>query len=65
MKKFNVELTCIYNGSVDVEAENEQEAIEKAQELLNSENLASFPDYVEIPNGGFSFGEATADYINE
>lgn len=65
MKTFDVGLTCIYNGNVKVEAENEQEALEKAQELLHGENLAGFPDYVEIPNGSFSFGEATADYINE
>lgn len=63
MKTFNVVLTCIYNGSVQVEAENQEEAIEKAQNLLCAENLAGFPDYVEIPNGGFSFGEATADYV--
>lgn len=60
---YIVELTCIYNGTIEIDAENEREAIDKAQEMLNNENLAGFPDGVEMPNGGyFSFGEATADY---
>lgn len=62
LKKYNVELTCIYNGTLRVEAETEIEAIQKANEALNSENLKAFPDEIDIPNGYFSFGEATADY---
>ncbi len=66
MKKYQVELTCIYNGTMTIEAESENEALEIAQESLNYETLKELPDYVEIPNDGcFQFGEATADYATE
>ena len=60
VKKYNVEWTCIYNGTMEVEAETEMEALQKANDALNSENLKAFPDEVKISNGSFSF--ATADY---
>lgn len=60
--RYKVDLTLVYNGSMVVEAENENEAFEKAQNALNDETLKEFPDHVEIPNGTFQFGEATADY---
>lgn len=63
MKKYQVELTCIYNGMMTIEAESEDEALRIAQDDLNYETLKCLPDYVELPNDGyFQFGEATADY---
>jgi hypothetical protein len=63
--RYRVELVLIYNGSMTVEAKNVREAVEKAQNALNAETLKPFPDNVEIPNGSFQFGEATADYAYE
>lgn len=66
MKKFNVTCTIIYNGSVEVEAENEEEAIRKVQDGLCSTNGKD-----DFPSGGtfggvdFTWGEATADYADE
>ena len=65
MKTYKVGTTIIYNGYMYVEAENEKEAFEKVEENLNYETLKPFPDEVEMPNGKFVFGEATADYIDE
>lgn len=66
MKKYEVELTCIYNGMMTIEAENEDEALKIAQENLNYGTLKELPDYVNLPNdGNFQFGEATADYAIE
>lgn len=63
--RYRVELVLTYNGSMTVEAKNVREAVEKAQNALNAETLKEFPDHVEIPNGSFQFGEATADYAYE
>ena len=66
MAKYQVELTCIYNGTMTIEAESEDKALEIAQESLNYETLKDLPDYVELPyDGNFRFGEATADYATE
>lgn len=64
-KNYKVELTCVYNGYVKVKAESESEALAIAGDMLDNENLSGFPDYVQIPNGSFTFGEATADYVDE
>lgn len=64
-RTYRVNLTCIYNGYMNVKADNENDALCKTDEMLNCETLADFPDDVELPNGKFSFGEATADYIDE
>ena len=64
-KTYDVTLTCIYNGSVKVRADNEDDALRKAEEMLDSTALEEFPDYVAMPNGGFWFGEASADYADE
>lgn len=64
-KTYRVSLTCVYNGYMNVKANCEDDALQKAQEMLDSETLSEFPDYVEIPNGEFQFGEATADFIEE
>ena len=61
MKTYDVTLTLIYNGSMTVQAEDEEQALEIAQKSLNNETLKDFPNEVEIPNGSFIFGEATAD----
>lgn len=61
MSKFFVECTVIYNGSMEVEADDEQEALELADEMLSGENLDGFPDEVTVCDGMFRFGEATAD----
>ena len=64
MAKFEVTMTCIYNGVAKVEANNAEEAMEKVRESLNWEALKDFPDEVNTPYGSFSFGEATADYAD-
>lgn len=64
MKTYDITLTLIYNGAMTVEAENEEQALQIAQESLNDEALKDFPDEVQIPNGSFTFGEATADYAD-
>lgn len=64
-KTYDVTLTCVYNGSMKVRADNENDALRKAGEMLDSTALGEFPDYVKVPNGGFWFGEATADYADE
>lgn len=62
---YEVTLSCTYNGVMNVECESEEEAIRIAQEALNAQNLKGFPDRVEIPNGSFTFGEATADFVDK
>lgn len=64
-KTYDVTLTCIYNGCVKIKASSEDEAIRKANEMLDSKTLKDFPDRVELPDGCFQFGEATADYADE
>lgn len=64
-KTYRVSLSCVYNGYMNVKADSEYDALCKADEALNSETLSEFPEYVEIPNGEFQFGEATADFIEE
>ena len=64
MKTYDITLTLIYNGSMTVKAETEEQALQIAQESLNRETLKGFPNDVEIPNGSFTFGEATADYAD-
>lgn len=64
-KTYRVSLSCVYNGYMYVKADNDDDALQKAQEMLDADTLSEFPDYVEIPNGEFQFGEATADFIEE
>lgn len=64
-KTYHISLTCIYNGYMDIKADSEDDALQKANDMLDSTALEEFPDYVEIPNGGFEFGEATADYVED
>ena len=60
--KYLVDCTVIYNGTMEVEADNMSDALDIASEELNNNNLSGFPDYVEVGDATFSFGEATADY---
>lgn len=60
-KEYDVDVTMIYNGIMRVEADSEDEALEKAQKMLDAKGLKNAPDEIEIPNGTFYFGEATAD----
>lgn len=62
MKKFQVSCTIIYNGCIEVEAENADEAIDKVQEGLHHENGPDdFPGEGSFGGVHFSWGEATAD----
>lgn len=49
--KYVVNCTQIYNGQVEVEADSEEEALEKGQDMIR-EGLVDF-----------QFGEATADFV--
>ena len=53
--KYIVECTKIYNGSMIVEANSEEEAVQKAQD-----NLAENTECID-----WNFGEATADYAED
>lgn len=53
-KRYYVNLTMIYNGSVEVEATSADEAIAYVNE--NMSTLA--------PDDSFSFGEKTVDYAD-
>jgi hypothetical protein len=64
-KTYRVSLSCVYNGYMNVKADNEDDALRKANEMLNCETLSEFPQYVDMPYGEFQFGEATADFIEE
>lgn len=73
-KKFYVECTCIYNGSIIVEVDNdevgeddcaESVAVDKAREFLNGDYLDGFPNSVDCGDVHFEFAEATADYAEE
>lgn len=59
---YLVECTVVYNGTMEVEAENEQEAIDKVSNELGGDNLDGFPNEVTVGDAIFMFGEATADY---
>ena len=52
--RYRVNLTMIHNGSIEVEADSENEAVEYVKE--NMDTIA--------PNDLFNFGEKTADYAD-
>lgn len=60
--KYYVECTMIYNGKMEVEANNAEEALRIAQENLSGEIADDFPDSGRFGKAEFDFGEATADY---
>lgn len=51
MKKYIVTFTMIHNASIEIEAENEEQALDIAQE--------------NIDNVNWIFGEKTIDYVEE
>lgn len=57
-KTYNVTCTLIYNGSIQVSANSEEEAMEKADKVLSQINT-----HFDIPY--FDFGECTIDYAEE
>lgn len=65
MKKYGVTCTMIYNGYKTVEAKNEEEAIEKVQQMLHHDTTDEFPNDGYFGSVFFNFGEATADYADE
>lgn len=65
MAKFGISCTLIYNGYVEVEAENEEEAIAKAELNFTYDKTTKIPDELYAGNVAFGFGEMTADYADE
>ena len=65
MKKYQVSLTAVYNGSYTIEANSQSEAITKVQELLTDSNLIAFQDKVRTSLGTFFYGETIADWADE
>lgn len=65
MAKFGITCTMIFNGYMEVEAENKEKALELAQDNLRHELGDDFPDDGKFGLADFSFGEATADYADE
>jgi len=51
--KYQVVCTKIYNGTIEVEADNKEEALAVAQDRLSELD----------ENDEWVFGEATADYV--
>lgn len=63
--KYQVICTLMYNGLIEVEASNPDEAVMKADSELR-ENGNSFQSEIKAGEAVFDFGEATADYcLNE
>ena len=63
--KYTVELELTYNGTMTVNADSEEDAVEIANKRLNADTLKPFPDEVKIPNGKFTFESAVACYAYE
>ena len=59
--KYPVICTLIYNGYVEVEASNPDEAIMKADDELR-ENGNLLPSEIKAGEAVFNFGETTADF---
>ena len=53
--EYQVICTKVYNGTMFVEAESEEEALEIAQNNLEE----------DTESADWSFGEATADYVED
>lgn len=65
MAKFGISCTLIYNGYVEVEAENEEEAIAKAELNFTPNKTTKIHDELYAGDVSFEFGEITADYADE
>lgn len=64
-KEYSVECSMIYNGHVKVNAESQEDAIEKAERLIDSKYGDDFPKYGKFGLVTFEFSDASADYANE
>lgn len=57
MSTYFVDLDVVYNGVLSVEANDEFEAIQKADDFLKSKNFDAFPDSVDVGDVRFTYGE--------
>lgn len=65
-KKYGVCCTIVYNGYIEVEAENADDAISMVEDKLNSTlGEDDFPFSGKFGGVEFNWGEATADYADE
>ena len=63
--EYSVECSMIYNGHVKVNAESQDDAIEKAERLMDSKYGDDFPNYGKFGLVTFKFSDATADSAYE
>ena len=64
-KEYSVECSMTYNGHVKVNAESQEDAIEKAERLMDSKHGDDFPNYGKFGLVTFKFSDATADSAYE
>ena len=64
-KEYSVECSMTYNGHVKVNAESQEDAIEKAERLMDSKYGDDFPNYGKFGLVTFEFSDATADSAYE
>ena len=64
-KEYSVECNMTYNGHVKVNAESQEDAIEKAERLMDSKYGDDFPNYGKFGLVTFKFSDATADSAYE
>ena len=64
-KEYSVECSMTYNGHVKVNAESQEDAIEKAERLMDSKYGDDFPNYGKFGLVTFKFSDATADSAYE
>lgn len=64
MKKYEVTFTVIYNGTLEVEAESKQDALNIAMDATDI-GECEFPRNAKYGKVDFTFGEVTADYVEE
>ena len=64
-KEYSVECSVTYNGHVKVNSESQEDAIEKAERLMDSKYGDDFPNYGKFGLVTFKFSDATADSAYE
>ena len=64
-KEYSVECSMTYNGHVKVNAESQEDAIKKAERLMDSKYGDDFPNYGKFGLVTFKFSDATADSAYE
>lgn len=65
MSTYFVDLDVVYNGVLSIEANDEFEAIQKADDYLKSENFDAFPDSVDVGDVRFTYGETIVGHTYE